>query len=251
VTTARPSATTSADATTASTGSDVGTSGGGGGGGGGGGDGAAANDDGTANAMAATGASLRSAEALPWRYNVAPDGSMASAPTSASASTAAASAEAAPAPAFTLVACSGSTNIPFPVFMNRSNTDDSLRGWDKWRGDLARLASQRPFAARRARVVWRGGTHGKSCWGGVPGNAVTNTLEHGPRDAVCGRRRLRAVAAAWPSLFEVGYGHLDASEQLDFQVCQVEEQEILGLNAGAAVLVYGGALGAVQSRCNL
>jgi hypothetical protein len=33
-------------------------------------------------------------------------------------------------PSLALVACAGSTNVPFPVFMNRSLPADDLLGWD-------------------------------------------------------------------------------------------------------------------------
>lgn len=46
-----------------------------------------------------------------------------------------------PTPIFSLVACAGSDQISFPVFMNRSWEDDSYENWDKFKVNLQRTVS--------------------------------------------------------------------------------------------------------------
>lgn len=125
-----------------------------------------------------------------------------------------------PAPALTLVGCAGSDNIPFPVFMNRSQEDDSLEGWAHFQSLVSQMTADHPWQSRKSRVVWRGGTQGKSCWDGKPGRPPS--VFRNTSALTCGRRGLRyraAKSSKSKQLFDLDYNFLDFDQQMGYRGC--------------------------------
>eukprot|EP00613_Pedinella_sp_CCMP2098_P076528 CAMPEP_0171936578 /NCGR_PEP_ID=MMETSP0993-20121228/33922_1 /TAXON_ID=483369 /ORGANISM="non described non described, Strain CCMP2098" /LENGTH=811 /DNA_ID=CAMNT_0012577775 /DNA_START=92 /DNA_END=2527 /DNA_ORIENTATION=+ len=131
-----------------------------------------------------------------------------------------------PTPTFGLVACAGSESIAFPVYMNRSAQDDSYGNWDafvKEARSSAEVALEHKQQHRIPKAVWRGQTQGKSCWGGVENTSVsqqhTSTSTNPSGEVLCGRRKLRSVAAnpLTRHLFDVDYDFLSFEEQTGYQ----------------------------------
>ena len=102
---------------------------------------------------------------------------------------------------------------------NAPRQDDSLPGWDRFKGLVQAIAESAPFDERTPRTVWRGGTQGKSCWSGVNGTNVR--VQPGEEEVhtaalTCGRRALRRrmLEPEATHYFDIGYDFLDLSQQV-------------------------------------
>lgn len=89
-------------------------------------------------------------------------------------------------PVFTLVACLGSTNIPFPILSRRSKDDA------EWENMISLMKSNReayPWVDRKPKAIFRGDIYGRSCWNGSTGGKLVQ------QDTImCGRPRLMSKA---------------------------------------------------------
>ena len=168
--------------------------------------------------------------------------------------------------AFSLVACAGSENIPFPIFMNRSSEGDSLEGWDSFALKMKQLAAMSPFNTRKRRAVWRGGTRGKSCWDGTPNSTVSvqtgisderqTAVEVSPSSPAlrCGRRALRRAAHAPGNgsaspLFDVSYNYLNAAAQVNYQAAIYAEGHCGWADRGRYLMLQGSVLLWQETMC--
>ena len=102
-------------------------------------------------------------------------------------------------PALTLVGCSKSLNLPFPVFDVRSHDlNESLANWDVVVEKLERNRYKFPnWTDRDQRAAFRGQVQGKSCW-------YKDRLgtDHSTQ---CGRRKLFIEASEYPEKFDVDF----------------------------------------------
>mmetsp|Transcript_4709 Transcript_4709/g.11061 ORF Transcript_4709/g.11061 Transcript_4709/m.11061 type:complete len:530 (+) Transcript_4709:72-1661(+) len=170
---------------------------------------------------------------MPWRYSL-PRGDL----------TGKAGSELPGPPIFSLIACAGSENIPFPVFMNRSHPlADSLSNWDQFKIEVERLATRQPFAQRKKQAVWRGGTHGKSCWDGTLNSTIGIQNASGAR-SWCGRRKLRMVTAAAETrhLFDVKYDYRSFESQMGYQAVIYAEGHCGWADRGKNLMLAGSIL---------
>jgi len=152
-------------------------------------------------------------------------------------------------PVFSLIGCAGSWNIPFPVFMNRSHEDDSLEGWDAFRGLITNMSRASPLHTRVPQAVFRGGTQGKSCWTGEPGSEIA--VHRNAQALHCGRRALRKkmLEPDTRALYNVGYDFLDARSQLQYQAVLYAEGHCGWADRGRFMLHMGSVLLWQETMC--
>ena len=129
------------------------------------------------------------------------------------------------------------------------------KGWGRLIDNMQELSAQHPWEQRDPRAVFRGSTHGRSCWNGTAGAIVDDGGygggATGSRGSACGRRLLRQLmlAPAHAPLFDAGYSFVFLDHQPRYRLTVYAEGHLGWADRARLQLLTGSVLLMQETMC--